>query len=232
MKTTALMEVVGERHDVKRCVLLDNGTPVSGDPNTLRFWAMGDLEGKVIRFKVYSNELGSNLGYVSMDALQRLRDEWNRGGAADFDTLLRASVEIFTLGYADWKPGALKVLVDDLDALVVDVRISPRSRNPQWRQPYLERLLGQQYLHVREFGNVNYKGGPIEIVDPAKGLDRIREYLDAGIPIILMCVCRELATCHRLNVAHYIRGAIAELDVKIEHLLQPDADPQLDMGLF
>jgi len=72
----------------------------------------------------------------------------------------------FTAGYAGRRPEALARLAERLDLTVFDVRFSPTSRDPRWRRPHLEKLLGDRYRHVGALGNVNYKGGPILLADP------------------------------------------------------------------
>ncbi len=40
---------------------------------------------------------------------------------------------IYTIGYAGWAPAALRDHVLALGATLVDVRIAPTSKSPQWR---------------------------------------------------------------------------------------------------
>ena len=41
---------------------------------------------------------------------------------------------IYTIGYAGWAPAALRDHVLALGATLVDVRIAPTSKSPQWRK--------------------------------------------------------------------------------------------------
>ncbi|MCZ7547383.1 MAG: DUF488 family protein [Anaerolineae bacterium] len=51
----------------------------------------------------------------------------------------------------------LVALAHELDALVVDVRLAPRSRVREWNQSVMAEALGDRYLHVGAVGNLNYK---------------------------------------------------------------------------
>ncbi len=114
---------------------------------------------------------------------------------------------LYTYGYTGATPADLTAYIDELDAYLIDIRYSPRSRVPQWRRDALQRLAGvtehgrPRYRHIGAFGNVNYAGdGPIEISSPIVGLREIAPYR-AARPVILLCGCRDWQTCHRRAVA-------------------------------
>jgi uncharacterized protein (DUF488 family) len=107
---------------------------------------------------------------------------------------------LYTLGYLAWPPAAFVQRVEDLGAVIADIRFSPTSRHPAWRQASLRKALGDRYRYVHALGNRNYKGGPVEIVDLGAGLTTLVQLLDAS-PGILLCACRDLARCHRRLVA-------------------------------
>lgn len=110
-------------------------------------------------------------------------------------TAFPASHPLYTVGYSSFpSPYALAQVIESLDALLVDVRISPRSRNPQWNQSTLRDIFGDTYVHLGQWGNVNYKGGPVQIKDFEGGLHVLRT---SHQPLALMCVCRDYAQCHR-----------------------------------
>lgn len=106
---------------------------------------------------------------------------------------------LYDLGYSEITPDMLKLVAKTLNAIVVDARISPRSRNPGWRQGALENLLHENYTHVKALGNVNYKGGPVEIVDLEAGMKVLNQIL-LSQPVIIICVCKDRERCHRFNV--------------------------------
>ncbi|MBK9944373.1 MAG: DUF488 domain-containing protein [Kouleothrix sp.] len=111
---------------------------------------------------------------------------------------------IYTLGYSGWKPIALKAQVDTLGARLVDIRYNPQSRRPEWRKDAFRALLGDHYTHWPSLGNRNYKtGGPIELAAPDVALGLASSVLPE-FPIILMCACREVESCHRLVAATFL----------------------------
>ena len=119
---------------------------------------------------------------------------------------------VFTIGYSGRKPAEIKLLAEELDATVFDVRFSPRSRVPHWSRKRLTESLGDRYRHVRALGNRNYRSGPIELEDFPAGLALIQE---SDRPIILMCACKDPAICHRTTIAEKLRKVgmqVAELD--------------------
>ena len=109
---------------------------------------------------------------------------------------------VYGVGYSKKQPADILRLAMQLDAIVFDVRLSPRSRRPEWSRKRLTEALGDRYQHVPEFGNINYKGGPIEIKDFTAGLAQVRA---SGKPVILMCVCGDPAKCHRTMVGRLLR---------------------------
>ncbi len=107
----------------------------------------------------------------------------------------------FLAGYTSRKPLQLARLAESLDAVVIDGRYSPMSRVPYWTQSALQGVLGQRYRHVKAFGNVTYKTpGVITIADPEAGL----RALDDIDRVIVLCACKDGATCHRLQVGEYL----------------------------
>jgi uncharacterized protein (DUF488 family) len=124
-----------------------------------------------------------------------------------------------TLGYSGWTPQTIQETAQGHNAVVCDIRYSPASRHPQWRKLQLEQLLGARYQHVQALGNRNYKnGGPIELADYDAGTQVIAEMLATGQSVILMCACKDLATCHRRTAAEQLA---AHLGVTLTHLASP-----------
>lgn len=129
---------------------------------------------------------------------------------------------VYTIGYAGKTPAQIKELAEQLGAVVVDIRFSPFSRNPVWSGKQLRLSLGDRYVHLRAFGNANYKGGPISIVDYAAGKAFL---LDMDKPAILMCVCKDPLTCHRTTVAAKLLAdglEVTELDRPASQFVQPE----------
>ena len=123
---------------------------------------------------------------------------------------------IYTLGYSGWDYATLAAKIEELDAVLVDVRLSPRSRRPEWRQSMLQHRLRQRYVHIKEFGNLNYKGGPTRLLAFEQGRRKFEELLNHHPgPIILMCVCADYKRCHRKDIVAQLQEtgdyAFAEL---------------------
>lgn len=124
---------------------------------------------------------------------------------------------IYTYGYAGSDPAALKSKAVELDAVVVDIRFQPFSRDPRWRTKALAELLAPNYMWARSLGNENYKnGGPIKLSHPEDGLRMVRGVFPKH-SVILLCVCRDWETCHRRVAAAYLGQAFG---APVEHLPQ------------
>jgi uncharacterized protein (DUF488 family) len=128
---------------------------------------------------------------------------------------------IYTAGYAapGWTPEGLRAEAVRLGALVVDVRLFPRSQRAGWAGAALEPVLGEHYVHVPELGNRNYRsrGGPIQIADPQGGVARVAPLL-VERSVILLCRCPQVETCHRRIVAALVQAA---MEAPIVHLEPP-----------
>ena len=128
---------------------------------------------------------------------------------------------IYTLGYVGWKVEDIEAVVKRLDAVLVDVRMVPRSRAPIWNGSTLHKRLGDRYVWLREFGNRNYKGTveQIEIADFPAGAAKLQAIAAGGRAIILLCGCPEVATCHRKVLAEWLAQA---WKAEVMHLTRPD----------
>lgn len=108
-------------------------------------------------------------------------------------------MRVHTAGYIGaWTLATLVAKVEEIDAVVVDVRLSPRSRNPQWRGPTLASALKERYVHIREFGNVNYRlrgMHNVRLKDFVKGVAKLD--LMNQPDVVLLCACRDYDHCHR-----------------------------------
>ena len=129
---------------------------------------------------------------------------------------------IYTLGYSGWTVDDVAALLERLDAVAVDVRMSPRSRNPAYSGKRLSERLGDRYRHVRGFGNTNYRGGEIVLHDWAGGLQETLAILSAGRSVVLMCACADVEVCHRKVVAKRLAGLEG---ADVIHLTPADAKP-------
>lgn len=92
-------------------------------------------------------------------------------------------------------------LLDRLEAMLVDVRLSPQSRVAHWQGSSLARICGRRrYVHLAEFGNLNYKNrepDQIEIADFQNGYEKIFRLLGEFPSLVLLCACDRFELCHR-----------------------------------
>src|SRR5215510_2609490 len=92
--------------------------------------------------------------------------------------------KLFTLGYSGWTLEQLARQVQELGALLLDIRYSPNSRQPQWRRQNLAATFPDRYVHVQALGNVNYRSGEMAISDYTAGKRLVQGYLSTGCNVI------------------------------------------------
>lgn len=141
--------------------------------------------------------------------------------------------QIITVGYTGASMPVLVRMVRQVNGLLIDTRYQPHSMAPVWRKPSFYEHFGAvgtphqrrdlepartpagdawvedigRYVHIQEFGNENYKGGPIKLKDFDRGLHRLMQLL-AEQPVqalVFMCGCPEYRGCHRTVVATQVR---------------------------
>jgi hypothetical protein len=124
---------------------------------------------------------------------------------------------LYTFGYTDGNlcPDAAIEQLVALNIAIVDIRYSPNSRVAKWRQAQLQARLGEHYLHVQALGNVNYNqhGAPFQLLQSESGVNLVGERLQRGQHLALMCVCREVKQCHRLEAARRVQAHFPEVMV-------------------
>jgi len=127
----------------------------------------------------------------------------------------------YTFGYAGHMPGDLTPFLSETGAFVADVRLVPNSTMPAWQGPALKARWADRYVHVRELGNQAYKepGAEFAIVDLEAGIARL---LRAPGPVVIMCGCGALATCHRRIIAEALQALGHEVP---EILAQETGEP-------
>lgn len=122
--------------------------------------------------------------------------------------------KIYTIGYTSTTPEELINLVNSLEAKLVDIRINPYSKDYRWIQTNLKQLFADKYLHIKEFGNENYKIGSIKVANPQGGILKIEPIIKVQ-PVILLCACYNHEKCHRSQVASILCDFFK---LEIEHL--------------
>lgn len=112
--------------------------------------------------------------------------------------------QIYTIGYSGRSPDELKQIVGD--GILLDIRMSPRSRKPGFSQKSLAAAFGESYQWFPEFGNKDYNSGGMSINQPLRGWRRLRQLCKTtDRPIFLMCACADPEHCHRAEVARLLR---------------------------
>lgn len=66
--------------------------------------------------------------------------------------------QLYSAGYEGMDHATFIATVQARDFMVMDVRFTPSSRNPDWSRSRLSKALGERYVHVPELGNRNYRG--------------------------------------------------------------------------
>lgn len=143
------------------------------------------------------------------------------------------SNQVYTLGYSGRKPEEIKQLLKDHDAVLFDIRFSPRSRVPHWNAGPFRQLLGDGYRHVKELGNKNYKDhdAGIELVDFEAGVVLIAA---SKKPVFLMCGCPDPEHCHRTTAANLLRERgyeVQEIDPPAKKS-RKKTPPTIQLSLF
>lgn len=127
-------------------------------------------------------------------------------------------MKIYTLGYWGRTVEEVRGIAEDRDGILIDVRLSPLSRLPQWNLYSLAFTLRERYRHISYFGNANFKaGGPFKIVDFETGKAILQDILDQHPERnpILMCACKDVHRCHRQLVSDLLSRAFG---CAVEHL--------------
>ena len=110
------------------------------------------------------------------------------------------SLQVGSFGYLK-SPISIERLKNALkreNALLVDTKFSPKSKNPTWRKESLVSVLERRYIHLPQFGNSAYKSDRIVIADMPKGIEFLVQLREFGFQkFILMCACANESTCHR-----------------------------------
>lgn len=132
---------------------------------------------------------------------------------------------IYAAGYGGHPARSLILAARQLDALVLDIRHTPHSKNPGYDQKELRASLDSRYLHLPDLGNVNHAGnGAIELKNGLRGIGTVLRVAQAR-SVILLCGCGSPVGCHRTFIATLLeaRGAVSR------ELEWPDV-PKLDLA--
>lgn len=113
--------------------------------------------------------------------------------------------DVFAFGYTGRKLPTLVQNIKDADAVLVDIRYSPRSRVPTWNRRTLEDAFGDRYVWAGDtLGNRLYRTDSIQFADLVTGMALLLSIAEKQ-PVAVMCVCEKESECHR-------RVIVAELE--------------------
>jgi len=110
----------------------------------------------------------------------------------------------YTFGYGGRKVDELAALVAQYDAVIIDVRLKPWTKQPGWSLSELKARFGEAYHWWRCLGNVNFAGGKPKLQDAKKGLGLLVQLIETSCPILL-CGERNPWTCHRRMIAERLQ---------------------------
>ena len=132
--------------------------------------------------------------------------------------------KIFTAGYSGHTPAQLKKAADQLNAVVIDIRLKPFSRVPGWSKNELQTLFGtnegNRYLSMRELGNLAIElGGPMRLASAEIGIRDVLFWANR-CPVILLCQCPEFVSCHRRMVSDLLK----EHGIQTQELSWPEVE--------
>jgi len=137
-----------------------------------------------------------------------------RVGVEDSEDEIRPYV-IYTFGCGTRRLEELAGEVKRLRATIVDIRLAPGA-DRQWGRQNLQRTFGPRYVWIRELGRRGGKG--TGLVDTERGARRLGEISADGTAVVLLCDCKKLETCHRLEIADRLHS---ECGWAVQHLSSP-----------
>lgn len=135
-------------------------------------------------------------------------------------------MRIIPFGYSTPNAQAtLDRLMEGKRAALIDIRHTPYSKRPEWRQEALEARYGTRYRHVPSLGNVNHaNGGEIRLANAAQGIPFLLDGLHKGYTLIVMCTCQSFEQCHRRIVVDLVKAALPEVEIVLDEATQGPGD--------
>lgn len=128
-------------------------------------------------------------------------------------------MKIYTTGYTGThaakgtdKRAAMLAFLEKHNAVLVDIRINPWSRNPDWCKAELERFFWGRYWWVQNLGNCNHRGQLGEgfhIKNMEVGCAQLGEITcrTGAKALVLFCACCSDECCHR----SFVRDELSRL---------------------
>jgi len=136
----------------------------------------------------------------------------------------KTSMEVYPCSYSAHGP-LIEWLMRETSTLFIDTRYKAYSVLPQWQEKTLRERYGKRYRTAGAcLGNLNYKGGPIQIADVEKGIRGLLMYLREGYKLLLVCGCRQYETCHVKVIVELLRQVAPEVAVlSPDTIVRPDS---------
>jgi hypothetical protein len=130
--------------------------------------------------------------------------------------------KVIPFGYSS---GAdVESLMQDENTLLVDIRLKPYAGfyfKPTWDGTTLHKQYKERYIWLEDLGNEHYydRKLPIKIKNMDNGLTCLKDELEKGRTLILLCACKYYHSCHR----HVVVEALQEIMPEVQ-VVQPDAN--------
>ena len=139
---------------------------------------------------------------------------------------------LIPFGYAI--PGSvqlLETLMQDERVLLIDTRRKPYCNwSNEWQQDTLQAKYGSRYRFAGGYlGNINYKGGPIQIANPTVGIPGLLSYLREGYSLIVMCACKRYKddegkpVCLRAEICDRVLEQLPDVEI-VQHPVHEDSN--------
>jgi hypothetical protein len=114
-------------------------------------------------------------------------------------------------------------LMQDPKMLLIDTRLKPWSYKPQWSRddkhvgPHtilgLQSQWGRRYRYAGKYlGNLNYKGGDIDIPHLDEGVQVLVQCLQKGYKLLIICQCSH-DSCHRYKILRELKRVMPEVEI-------------------
>ena len=140
--------------------------------------------------------------------------------------------KLFPFGYAvPDSAQTLETLMSDAKTLLIDTRYKPYcSWSNEWKQEFLRDKYKQRYRFAGTvLGNMNYKGGFIQIANPDVGIHGLLMYLQEGYNLVVMCGCKRYKDdegnpiCHRAEICDRVLEQLPDVEI-VQHPVHEDSN--------
>lgn len=124
-------------------------------------------------------------------------------------------MKVYPCGYARSPEWIEHLMHEHPHLMMIDTRFTPWSNRPAWRGETLRATYGERYRWAGQFlGNRHYKsGGPVDLVDPVRGLAGLRHWLEHEYDLLLLCGCADYSRCHRKTIVEALRADVPDIEV-------------------